>query len=167
MAKALKPTTVADSKPPQSTADDWMPLIAAFLHIQQVVGGEELAEEELRQRLESGDVEVQDRRVTSRRGNRHHTADAGGLFKDGLLFPRLPETSATCTARRIAATTCCAALTGTAQMATISSCAALTCTAYGRSPVQQRSRRQAALPATPPKGVGAEGMARRATRCTS
>ena len=64
MAKARKRTTIADSKPVQPTADDWMPLIAAFLHIQQVVGGEELAEEDLRLRIASADVEVQDRRVS-------------------------------------------------------------------------------------------------------
>ena len=90
MAKARKRTTVADSKPLQSTPDDWMPLTDAFQHIQQVVGGEQLAEEDLRLRLESGDVEAQERRVTP----------GGGIdilpltpedFKDGLLFPRLPE----------------------------------------------------------------------------
>ena len=68
MAKAPKRTTVADSKPLQSTPDDWMPLTDAFQHIQQVVGGEQLAEEDLRLRLESGDVEVQDRRVTPGEG---------------------------------------------------------------------------------------------------
>jgi hypothetical protein len=41
-----------------------MALTAAFLHIQQVVGGDELAEEDLRLRLASGDVEAQDRSVT-------------------------------------------------------------------------------------------------------
>jgi hypothetical protein len=45
-----------------------MPLTAAFLHIQQVVGGEQLAEEELRLRLASGDVEAQDRWVTPGEG---------------------------------------------------------------------------------------------------
>jgi hypothetical protein len=38
-----------------------MPVADAFVHIQQVVGGHELAEEELRQRLVSGDLEAQDR----------------------------------------------------------------------------------------------------------
>ena len=65
-------------------------LAAAFLHIQQVVGGEQLAEEDLRLRLESGDVEAQERRVTPGEG-----IDIIPLapedFKDGLLFPRLPE----------------------------------------------------------------------------
>jgi hypothetical protein len=92
MAKALKPTTVADSKPPPSTADDWMPLIAAFLHIQQVVGGEELAEEELRQRIASADVEVQDRRVSPGVGIDIiplKPEDCVGPY--GLLFPRIPE----------------------------------------------------------------------------
>jgi hypothetical protein len=64
MAKAPKRTTVADSRLLQSTPDDWMPLTAAFLHIQQVVGGEQLAEEDLRQRLASGDVEAQNRWVS-------------------------------------------------------------------------------------------------------
>ena len=64
MAKVPKRTTTADSKPLQSTPDDWMPFTAAFLHIQQVVGGEELAEEDLRLRLVSGEVEAEDRLVT-------------------------------------------------------------------------------------------------------
>ena len=64
MAKAPKRTTIAASEPLQSTWDDWMPLTAALRHIQQVVGGEQLAEEELRLRLASGDLEAQDRRVT-------------------------------------------------------------------------------------------------------
>jgi hypothetical protein len=68
MAKAPKRTTKPDSKPLQSPPDDWMPLTAAFLHIQQVVGGEELAEEDLRLRLESGDVEAQNRLVTPGEG---------------------------------------------------------------------------------------------------
>jgi hypothetical protein len=68
MAKAPKRTTVADSTPLQSTPDDWMPITAAFLHIQQVVGGDELAEEDLRLRLASGDVDVQDRLVTPGEG---------------------------------------------------------------------------------------------------
>ena len=68
MAKAPKRTTIADSKPLQSTTDDWMPVTDAFLHIQQVVGGEELAEEDLRRRLVSGDVEGQDRLVTPGKG---------------------------------------------------------------------------------------------------
>jgi hypothetical protein len=41
-----------------------MPLTDAFLHIQQVVGGEQLAEEDLRLRLVSGEVRAQDRLVT-------------------------------------------------------------------------------------------------------
>jgi len=45
-----------------------MPLTAAFLHIQQVVGGEELAEEDLRLRLASGDVAAQNRLVTPGEG---------------------------------------------------------------------------------------------------
>ena len=68
MAKAPKRTANPDSKPLQSTWDDWMPLTAAFLHIQQVVAGEQLAEEELRLRLASGDVEAQDRWVTPGEG---------------------------------------------------------------------------------------------------
>ena len=64
MAKAPRRTTVADSTPLQSTPDDWMPLTAAFLHIQQVVGGAQLAAEDLRLRFLSGDVEAQNRRVT-------------------------------------------------------------------------------------------------------
>jgi hypothetical protein len=89
MAKAPKRTTVADSKPLQSTPNDWMPLADAFQHIQQVAGGEQLAEEELRLRLESGDVEAQERRVTLGEG-----IDIKPLspedFQNGLLFPRLP-----------------------------------------------------------------------------
>jgi hypothetical protein len=90
MVKAPKPTIVADSKPLQSTPNDWMPLIPAFLHIQQVVGGEELAEEELRQRLVSGDVEAQDRRVTPGKGIEIMPLTPKDI-EDGLLFPRLPE----------------------------------------------------------------------------
>jgi hypothetical protein len=90
MAKAPKRTAIADSKPLQSTSHGWMPLTDAFLHIQQAVGGEQLAEEELRLRLESGDVEAQERRVTPGEG-----IDIIPLspedFKDGLLFPRVPE----------------------------------------------------------------------------
>jgi hypothetical protein len=92
MAKAPKDTINPDSKPLQSTPDDWMPLADAFLHIQQVVGGEQLAEEDLRLRLVSGDVEVQDRWVTPGEG-----IDAISLtpedFKPpyGLLFYRAPE----------------------------------------------------------------------------
>ena len=90
MAKALKPTTLADSKPVESGLDDWMPLIPAFLHIQQAIGGERLAEEELRLGLESGDVKAQDRRVTPGEGI-DIIPLASEDFKDGLLFPRLPE----------------------------------------------------------------------------
>ena len=65
-------------------------LTDAFQHIQQIVGGEQLAEEDLRLRLESGDVEAQDRRVTPGEG-----IDIIPLspedFQNGLLFPRLPE----------------------------------------------------------------------------
>jgi hypothetical protein len=92
MAKTPKRTTIADSKPPPSTADDWMPLIAAFLHIQEVVGGEELAEEELRQRIASADIEVQDRRVSPGVGIDIiplKPEDCVGPY--GLLFPRLHE----------------------------------------------------------------------------
>jgi hypothetical protein len=63
MAKARKRTTIADSEPPQSTWDDWMPLEAASAYIQQVVGGHQLATEDLRLRLASGDVEAQERRL--------------------------------------------------------------------------------------------------------
>jgi hypothetical protein len=67
-----------------------MPAATAFPHIQQVEGEEELAEEALRMRLVSGEVEAQVRRV----------APGGGIdiiplapedFQNGLLFPRLPE----------------------------------------------------------------------------
>jgi hypothetical protein len=68
MAKARKRTTVAGSEPPQSTWDGWMPLEAASAHIQQVVGGEQLAAEDLRLRLVSGDVEAQRRLVTPGEG---------------------------------------------------------------------------------------------------
>jgi hypothetical protein len=87
MAKARECTTVADSKP-QSTPNDWMPLDDAFQHIQQVAGGEQLAEEELRLRLESGDVEAQERRVTPGEGIETIPLTPED-FKDGLLFPRL------------------------------------------------------------------------------
>jgi hypothetical protein len=90
MAKARKHTTNADSEPLQSTDDDWMPFTAAFMHIQQVVGGEELAEEDLRLRLVSGDVEAQDRRVTPGKGI-NIIPLAPEDFEDGLLFPRAPE----------------------------------------------------------------------------
>ena len=92
MAKARKRTTIADSKPLQPTPDDWMPLTAAFLHIQQVVGGEQLAEEDLRLRLASGDVEAQDRRVIPGEGIDIiplAPEDFEGPY--GLLFSRLPE----------------------------------------------------------------------------
>jgi hypothetical protein len=90
MAKSPKRSTIAESKPLQSTANDWMSLTDAFKHIQQIVGEEELAEEELRLRLESGDVEAQERRVTPGEG-----IDTIPLspedFQNGLLFPRLPK----------------------------------------------------------------------------
>jgi hypothetical protein len=67
-----------------------MPLTDAFLHIQQVVGAQVLAEEDLRRRLVSGEVRAQDRLVTPGEG-----IDVIPLapedFKDGLLFPRVPE----------------------------------------------------------------------------
>jgi hypothetical protein len=47
---------------------DWMPLVAAFAHIQQIVDGEQLAEEDLRLRLRSGDVKAEDRWVTPGEG---------------------------------------------------------------------------------------------------
>ena len=90
MAKAPKPTTIADSEPPQLTWDDWMPFTDAFQHIQQVVGGEQLAEEDLRLRLESGAVEAQERRVTPGEGIEIIPLTPDD-FKNGLLFPRLPE----------------------------------------------------------------------------
>ena len=154
MAKAPKRTTIADSKPLQSTADDWMPLIAAFLHIQQVVGGEQLAEEDLRLRLASGDVEAQDRRVTPGEGIDIIPLTPEDFKRRPVVPPPSRAHQRTCTARRIAATTCCAALTGSALMATISSCAALTCTAYGRSLGKQRSRGRRRCRATPPKDIG-------------
>jgi hypothetical protein len=63
MAKARKRTTIADSESPQSSWDDWMPLEAASAHIQQVIGGHQLATEDLRLRLASGDVEAHERRL--------------------------------------------------------------------------------------------------------
>jgi hypothetical protein len=90
MAKAPKRTTVADSKPLRSTPNDWMPLDDVSQHIQQVAGGEQLAEEELRLRLESGDVEAQERRVRPGEGIDIITLSPED-FQNGLLFPRLPE----------------------------------------------------------------------------
>jgi hypothetical protein len=90
MAKAPKRITNADSKPLQWNPDDWTAFTAAFLHIQQVAGGEELAEEELRLRLESGDVEALERRVTPGKGI-NIIPLAPDDFQNGLLFPRLPE----------------------------------------------------------------------------
>jgi hypothetical protein len=67
---------------------DWMPLTAAFLHIQQVVGGEQLAEEHLRQRLASGDVEAQDRCVTPGEGIAIFPLSPDDFkYPDDLLFP--------------------------------------------------------------------------------
>ena len=60
MAKASNRTTVAKSKSLQSTPNDWMPLTDAFQHVQQIAGGEQLAEEDLRLRLEAGEVEAQE-----------------------------------------------------------------------------------------------------------
>jgi hypothetical protein len=92
MAKAPKRTTIADAKPPQSTPNDWMPLTAAFLQIQQVVAGEELAEEDLRLRLASGEVEAQDWLVTPGEGIEIIPL-APEDFKgpDGLFFWPVPE----------------------------------------------------------------------------
>ena len=90
MVKAPQRTTVADSKPLPSTPNDWMPLDDAFQHIQQIAGGEQLAEEELRLRLESGDVEAQERRVTPGEGIDIITLSPED-FQNGLLFPRLPK----------------------------------------------------------------------------
>ena len=143
MAKAPKRTTIADSKPVQSTADDWMPLIAAFLHIQQVVGGEELAEEDLRLRIASADVEVQDRRVTPGEG-----IDIILLkpedFPYGLLFPRLPENISYLHREAHLRDNLLRRVDRFRSLATISSCAALTCTGYGRSSVPQMSSPQIA-----------------------
>jgi hypothetical protein len=58
----------AGSKPLHSTTDDWTPLVVAFPHIQRVLGGGQLAAEDLRLRLLSGDVEAQDRWVTPGEG---------------------------------------------------------------------------------------------------
>jgi hypothetical protein len=66
-----------------------MPLTDAFRHIQQVVGGEELAEEDLRLRLVSGEVGAQDRLVTPGKGIEIIPL-APPDFEDGLLFPRIP-----------------------------------------------------------------------------
>jgi hypothetical protein len=66
-----------------------MPLTAAFLHIQKVLGGEELAEEDLRLRLASGEVRAQDWRVTPRQGFEIIPL-APEDFQDSLLFPRVP-----------------------------------------------------------------------------
>ena len=90
MAKAPKPTTIANPEPPQLIWDDWMPFTDAFQHIQQVVGGEPLAEEYLRLRLESGAVEAQEHRVTPGEGIEIIPLTPDD-FKNGLLFPRLPE----------------------------------------------------------------------------
>jgi hypothetical protein len=90
MAKAPKRSTIADSNPLQRNPDDWIPIIPAFFYIQQVVGGEELAEEDLRLRLEAGDVESLDRRVTKGKGT-DIIPLAPEDFQNGLLFPRIPE----------------------------------------------------------------------------
>jgi hypothetical protein len=96
MAKVPKRSTTADSEPLQST--EWMPLTEAYRHIQKVVGGWQLAAEDLRQRLVSGDVEAQDRLVTRGEGigiialtpedwkGRAANADAHGLWFSGF-FP--------------------------------------------------------------------------------
>jgi hypothetical protein len=92
MAKAPKRNTIADSLPTPSTWDDWMPLTAAFQHIQQVVGGEELAEEYLRQRVAAGEVQVQDRQVTRCEGIdivQLTPEDCVGPYAS--LFPEAPE----------------------------------------------------------------------------
>ena len=116
-------------------------LTAAFLHIQQVVGGEQLAEEDLRLRLASGDVEAQDRRVTPGEG-----IDIIPLspedFQNGLLFPRLPERIGSLHREAHLRDNLLRRVDRYRSVATISSCAALTCTAYGRSPVKQRSSQQ-------------------------
>ena len=70
-----------------------------------------MAAEDLRQRLESGDVDAQDRRVTPGEGIEIIPLTPED-WQNGLLFPASPSTSAPCTARRISATTCCAGLTG-------------------------------------------------------
>jgi hypothetical protein len=69
-----------------------MPLTDAFLHIQQVVGGEQLAEEDLRLQLVSGAVEAQDRLVTPS-GGIETIRLAPEDFKPpyGLLFYRVSE----------------------------------------------------------------------------
>ncbi|HZZ26124.1 MAG TPA: hypothetical protein VFE60_27820 [Roseiarcus sp.] len=67
-----------------------MPLADAFQHIQQIVGGAQLAEEDLRLRLESGEVEVQDRLVTPGEGIGIKPLSPED-FQNGLLFPRLPK----------------------------------------------------------------------------
>jgi hypothetical protein len=90
MAKAPKLTTIEDSKPLQWNPDDWMPFTAAFPHIQQVEGGEELAVEALRLRLVSGEVEALERRVALG-GGTENIPLAPEYFEDGPLFPRLPE----------------------------------------------------------------------------
>jgi hypothetical protein len=67
-----------------------MPLIDAFQHIQQIAGVDQLAEEELRLRLESGDVEAQERRVTPGEGIETIPLSPED-FQNGWLFPRLPK----------------------------------------------------------------------------
>ena len=67
-----------------------MPLDDAFQHIQQVAGGEQLAEEDLRLRLESGGVEAQERRVTPGEGIDIIPLSPEDV-QNGLLFPRLPK----------------------------------------------------------------------------
>ena len=78
MAKAPKRITVAALSPSNRHRTIGCRL-RRLPHIQQVAGGEQLAEEELRLRLESGDVEAQERRVTPGEGIDTHTAVAGGL----------------------------------------------------------------------------------------
>jgi hypothetical protein len=135
MAKAPERTTIADAKP-QSTTDDWMPLVDAFLHIQQVVGGEQLAKEELRLRLASGDVEAQDRLVTPGKGIEIIPL-APEDFKgpDSLFFWPVSELQDDLgpVVRHIGFLRRCSAL-----VATTSSCAARTCTAYGRPVARMR-----------------------------
>ncbi len=92
MAKAPKHITNPRSKPLQSTPDDWMPLTDAFLHIQQVVGGEQLAEEDLRLRLVAGEVEMIERRVTPGEGiDTLPLAPEDFKPQYGLLFYTVPE----------------------------------------------------------------------------
>jgi hypothetical protein len=101
MAKAPKHTTNPGSKP--LPWDGWMPHNEALAHIQQVLGGEQLAAEDLRLRLASGDVKAQERRVTPGKGievipltpgdlkGRNFRSLSGFLLLHGEIFLRCAD----------------------------------------------------------------------------